>query len=86
MVDKTAEEKPSQQVNIRLPVEMIEVMDQIVDRDHYNGRGELIREALRAFLKDKAGEDEKPIVRESQKEAREIDRRPTKPVVMANRR
>jgi len=53
------ENKSKDQINFRLSKEMLAEIDEIVKEEKYNNRSELIRQAVREWLKEKRGQREK---------------------------
>jgi Arc/MetJ-type ribon-helix-helix transcriptional regulator len=81
---KDGENLATTAINVRLPNEMVEAIDQIVKRDRYNGRAELVREAIREFLKGKEDEAVKPGRRGYFDEVEEAEAPYVRQPVMAN--
>jgi Arc/MetJ-type ribon-helix-helix transcriptional regulator len=59
------ENKSKDQINVRLSKEMLAEIDEIVKEEKYNNRSELIRQAVREWLKEKRDEREHPKQREA---------------------
>jgi Arc/MetJ-type ribon-helix-helix transcriptional regulator len=62
---ETKQKKSTDQVNVRFTKDMLEEIDLIIDKEKYNNRSELIRQAVREWLKDKRDKAEHPKEREA---------------------
>ena len=63
--DETRQKKPNDQVNVRFTKDLLEEIDSIIKEEKYNNRSELIRQAVREWLKEKRDKREHPKERET---------------------